>query len=220
MPGPVAPYVTHAPVGAAAAAPSATAANALDVQRIRNVIERVDAAKGVADWNGRYAIDDRFVGTLPEGYQQMVAAAVARANTDPLVAANRTARPQAAAAAAPAAADWGQKIQDVGEKLGKTVDVINHVKTLFGGATAATSWWGVTVTLTHDAADALVALVRADVNAFLAVLVPFVPQAAAVLAVTTPAGLALGAWITAANTDKGVKVELLVWVVPWVEAVR
>jgi hypothetical protein len=208
MPGPVAPLVIRAVAAAAGAEP-----DALNVQQLRSVIAMVDGARGVAEVGQKYAVDEVVVSALPAGYHQMVAAAVARANNDPLVAAARTARPQAAGVA-----DWGPKIQEWGEKLGKTVDVINHVKTLVAGAVPRAYWWGVTVDLDHAAAEALVALVKGDVNAFLAVLVPFVPQAAAVLAVTTPGGLALGAWISAANTAQGARLELLMWIVPWVEA--
>jgi hypothetical protein len=42
-------------------------------------------------------------------------------------------------------------------------------------------------------------------------------MAAAVLAVTAPTGVALGSWIKAADKNSGVRLQLLMWIIPWVE---
>jgi len=60
-------------------------------------------------------------------------------------------------------------------------------------------------------------LLKKDINRILTLLIPFVPKAAVVLPFTLAAGNLLGGWVADKNKKDGVRLQLLLWVLPTVE---
>lgn len=206
MPGPTVPYQQIA-------AGAGDTSNALQIERLNKIIQMVDGAQGVSLNKDVFEVNELVLDTLRPGDRDLVTAAVARANVDPLVALDRK------QTVSGAGFDFDEKkIKETAKKLGWAKEVVERFKTLFEGASAKTNWWGVTITLTQDAGSALAQLVGPDLMGSLGMLAPFVPQAAAVLAVVAVVGMVLSEWINNSNGKNGVVVKLVMWVVPWVES--
>lgn len=203
MPGPSA-FVT--PLVAA----SGENADALDLRQLRLAILMTDAACGVTKTSRGFEIDSTVLKSLPSHIRTMIAATVARANCDPLAA------PEGMMVQGASLDSWARTIEELAKPLPVLSRLVPHVRQVIEKSETRVAWWGVVVDLPQEAAKVLGEVAGHDFNALLTLLVPVIPKAAAIVAITVPAGTALQSWINAANGPHGVRLELVCWILPWV----
>jgi hypothetical protein len=188
------------------------ASGSLRLEQLRLLVRMVDAVGGVRSHAGQFRIDAPVLELFDAGYRQLVSASVARANADPLTARGGQTRVTLASDQ-----DVARAIAEMEARAKVAPDLIAHFRALLGGTSADTSWSGVTLRLTEPAARALSQILSRDLG-LLALLAPVLPHALAVLAIVNAAGSGLSTWIDATNGPRGIVVQLLFWVVPWVDA--
>jgi hypothetical protein len=214
MPGPIAPFKVL--VQGAGDNPN----DALRGQQLRLVITQADSIGAVDFSHDKYEIDPRSWPTLPDSYRPMIAAAVARANCDPIAIELRDPNVQGASAEE-VAAQLAAALEKIADAVPAAREIYEDVKRIVLGSTPKAYWWGLQLNLTADATTSLEKVVDGHLTRVLVALVPFVPKVALILPVIVPAGKILKALIEQArqgDASKGVRLELLFWVVPWVEA--
>jgi hypothetical protein len=193
--------------------PAGADTNAVDIERIRLLIRMVEASQIVSQGStGAYEIDLGSLQSLLPGDGQMIAAAVARSNSDIVGSAHAVSFTTAAAQS-----DAASAIEEAGKKLQAVAALVQHVKALISGSKIDVSWWGLVATFDHDSAAALEAVTTNDLVPFLGILSGTLPHAAAILAIVIGSGYALGGWVTACNKASGVTIHLYFWTLPWVE---
>lgn len=185
-----------------------------DIVQLRKLITDTEAAGSVVKTAQGFEISPAALAKTPLEYRQMLQVAVARANCDTVAELAQS------GVATAGIADVLAAVGQVAGQLGFASDMVNNVKIVIDQGTPSVSWSGVAVELPVPAASALAQIVGVDLNRLLAALIPVAPKAAVVLAVTGPAGAALKQWIASANRPKGVRIELLLWMVPWVSTIQ
>lgn len=173
-----------------------------------SLIERIEDGKIVTESAGNYAVDFDRLDNIEPGLRALVAASVARSTCEPTKLLVR--KKQRASAN-----DIIAIIKQIAPHLLEMLDVVAHVEALIRGTSnGRVNWWGPTVELDEKAAKALAALVGPDLGLILTIVGIFVPEAAPVLAIVGVVGLALAAWIEAANDGNGVRLGVYFWVIP------
>ena len=190
---------------------------AMDPGSLRQLISLTDAVGGVFLRGGRYGVNARVIEWYVDGtHQSLITAAVARANCDPATRPERNSSIRGAGID-----DIGKVIAEMGHSLPGIALVAKDLTAVMSEAKLRASWWGAEAELTGTAANALSSLVDKENNVLLAGLVPAIPKAAVLLAITDRAGAALKTWIEVVQGEdesRGVTLELLLWAVPWVRS--
>jgi hypothetical protein len=182
-----------------------------DAERMLRIIEMVQGANGVRYVHGEYMADEAVLSNLDPTYRPMILAAVARANSD-VTTGPAAVMPMARTMSA---SDIADKVKEVGEQLRIPLGVIVDIQKFVAGIESSRSeWWGLTLELTRESATALERVLGPHLTAILAVLAPVIPNTAVVLAIIAAAGQLLSTWISSSNGSNGVRIQLLLWVVP------
>jgi hypothetical protein len=214
VPGPITPEFEVAIRGAGLE----PVEGAMNAGSLRHLISLTDALGGVFLQGDHYVINPGVIEWFVVGpHQSLIIAAVARANCDPATRPERDSSIRGAGID-----DVGKAIAEVGKSLPGIALVAKDLTAVMSEAKLRASWWGAEAELTGTAASALSSLVDKDINVLLAGLVPALPKAAVLLAITDRAGAALKTWIDIVQGEdksRGVTLELLLWAVPWVKSI-